>query len=209
MILLLNQIKDRTQQLLNKKAENKFINSEIAANSDKVKINSEQLEICKNALSFLENLANSRRSSIKSKIESVLTEAIKMIYGEQYHVELIYSVKNNRSHMDIEVVKKTPLGIVQRTMEGFGGGISDCLSVPLRLLVLLGSKQSDKVCILDEAYKHVDTDRIENVANFIKNITKKLGVQIILLSHHDAMLSVADNVFQIKDDNGKSIIKQN
>ncbi len=208
MTVLLNQIQDRTQQLVAKKAENKFINGEISTNADRMRVNGEQLETCKGALVFLETLANSRRSTIKTKIESVLTEAIKMIYGEQYHVELVYSVKNNRSHMDIEVVKKTPLGIVQRTMEGFGGGISDCLSVPLRLLVLLGSKQSDKVCILDEAYKHVDVDRVENVANFIKNIAKKLGVQIILLSHHEAMVSVADSVFQIKDDNGKSLIKQ-
>lgn len=204
---LKEEINQRFEILNNKKSENTFILNDVNKNILKINSNIERLNICNNALSFLENLANSRRQSIKSKIESVLTEAIKLIYGEHFYVELVYGVKNNRTSMDIEVFKKTPNGVVHRTMDGFGGGMSDCLSVPLRLLVLLGSKQSDKICILDEAYKHVDQDRIENIAGFIKNISKKLGFQIILLSHHEAMLSLAEKVYQIKDNNGSSLVK--
>lgn len=200
-------IKIRREKLTAMKIENGILQKHINVNTEKIDSHSSQMKVCKEALTFLEDLANSRRSNIKSKIETILTEGLRMVYGENYHVELTYCFKNNRSHMDIEVVKKTPLGDVQRTMDGFGGGVSDCISVPLRLLVLLGSRQTDKVCILDEAYKHVDIDRVENVAQFIKSIANKLGIQVILLSHHEIMQNVADTVFQMQDNNGKSSIK--
>ena len=93
-------------------------------------------------------------------------------------------------------------------MSGFGGGVSDCISVPLRLLVLLGSKQTGRICILDECYKHVDPERIELVSKFIQQISKKLGIQIILCSHHDVMRDGADVVYEIIDNNGESVLKQ-
>ena len=201
-------LKERNETLISKKAQNTLLNKEIESNNEKISKFESQIKVCKTALEFLEEIANLRRNSIKSKIESILTEAIKMIYGENYKVELTYSFKNNRSNMEIEAVKTTQFGEVRRTMEGFGGGVSDCIAVPLRLLVLLGSRQTDKVCILDEAFKHVDIDRVDNVAQFIKNISSKLGIQIILLSHHEVMTGVANKVYQIQDNDGKSLIKE-
>lgn len=200
-------LKSRKDDLIRKQAENALLNNSIKANENKIAYLMDKVTTCREAFNFVNGLATTRRSSIKIKIESILSEAVCMIYGANHRVELAYSTKNNRSHMDIELVKNTPYGEFKRTMEGFGGGVSDCISVPLRLLVLLGSRQTDKVCVLDEAYKHVDPERIENVAQFVQNISKKLGIQLILLSHHDIMQRYADVVYQIQDNNGKSSIK--
>jgi len=153
---------------------------------------------------LLMNRINQRRSLLQEKkahnkgvIESVLSEALKIVYGDQYNVEMTYAVKGNRSHMEIEVVK----GDVRRTIGGFGGGVCDTLSVPLKILILLGSKQTAKICVLDEAWKHVDLGRIELVAEFVKDICSTLGIQIILLSHHEAFKEHAKTINTIS---GKS-----
>ncbi len=200
-------LENRKKELARRQSENGLLKKTIVSNDVKIHEYLDKVRICREALSFLQDVADTRRNSLKTKIESVLSEALRVIYGLNYRVQLVYSVKNNRSNMEIEVVKNTPAGEVPRTMDGFGGGVSDSIAVPLRLLVMLGSRQTDKVAILDEAYKHVDPDRIETVANFIKDISNKLGVQIILLSHHDIMQNVADKVFQISDNNGKSVLK--
>jgi len=202
----LSYIKDglesRKESLNKKKTENEILENQIVESQNKIGVASEKLEIGKDALAFLEQVANSRRNSMKDKIQSIITEAVRFAFGNNYSVELSYSTKNNRSFMDIVVVKKTEKGEVKRTMEGIGGSVSDSVAIPLRLMVIMGSSETSRVCILDEGYKHVDRRRIELVAEFIRDVSHKLGIQIIMCSHHTAMIDKADRVYKIWDDNG-------
>jgi DNA repair exonuclease SbcCD ATPase subunit len=201
-------LKQRKDVVVRKRTENDILAKQMQDNEKQMNANLHSLTIGQEALQFLEDVAQSRRNTMKSKIEGIISDALRVIYGPDYRIELVYSTKNNRSSLEIELVKKTPKGEVRRTMEGFGGGVSDSISVPLRLLILLGSRQTDKVCVLDESYKHVDPERIELVAKFIKEISHKLNMQIVLLSHHEAMQETADVIFQIQDVGGKATLKK-
>jgi len=160
-------------------------------------------------MTFLEKVANSRRGSMKTKIESVLTEAIQLLYDKSYRVEMSYTVKRNRSDMRIEIIRDTPAGEVRREpTDGNGGGVADAITVPLRLMVLLGARQTDKIAILDECYKHMDNERIELVGEFIKTITERLSLQIIMCSHHIPLQDKADRSYHVTDENGKSAVRE-
>jgi DNA repair exonuclease SbcCD ATPase subunit len=197
-------INNRNKELMRKKAENELLNKQIKTQQIRLQQLTDNLSTIKEALKFLEVLANSRRSNMKSQIEKVVSEALTLIYGNEYSIELVYDTKNNRSNMEIELVRNSPVGIVRRKMEGFGGGVSDTISVPLRLLVLLASRKTDKVCILDECYKHVSPDLIDRVAEFINQVSHNLGLQIIMCSHHEIMKDVADVAWKIEDVNGRA-----
>jgi ABC-type glutathione transport system ATPase component len=205
--LIENDLKTKKETLIRMQAENDLLSRKIKTNLDRIVESTEKLEIGQEALQLLEDVANSRRSAMKDKIEKIITEALQLIYGSDYSVELEYDVKNNRSFLDIKMIKQIDGGHVKRNMAGFGGGVCDTISVPLRLLVLIGSKQTDKIAVLDECYKHVDPERIEYVSEFLKDISQKLGIQLILCSHHEIMRDQADAVYEISDDNGKSVIK--
>jgi ABC-type Mn2+/Zn2+ transport system ATPase subunit len=112
-----------------------------------------------------------------------------------------YTEKANRSCLEMRVLKQTEMGTVRRQMDGFGGGVSDSISVPLRLMVLKGSDTGD-ILILDEAFKHVDGDMVEKVGIFLKTIKEKLGTQIIMVTHHKGLLQYADKGFELKNENG-------
>lgn len=198
-------IKDRREDLIRRKAENDALDRAIEKNVIKINECVSELELGQEGLQFLEDLANTRRGGMKKQVENIVTEALSFVYGDDYRVELVYDVKNNRSFAEIELVKTTAEGEIRRQMNGFGGGVSDTISVPLRLLVLLASRQTDRVCILDEAYKHVDLERIDRAAEFMKDVANRLSLQIIMFSHHEAMRDAADAVWVIQDDNGKSI----
>ena len=197
----------RKKELTRKQAENDLLKRQIAACEEKILAIADQLQIGQEALEFLTELANSRRGVMKGKIEAIVTEAIQLIYGDSYRVELSYSMKNNRSCLDIEMVRVTPSGEVRRDMSGFGGGMADTISVPLRLMVLLGSKQTDKVCILDECWKHMDLERIELVGKFLRLLADRLGIQIVICSHHERMRDFADRTYEISEQDGISKVE--
>lgn len=203
-----NILEKRKKELLRKHVENESIDKQIDSYENSNYELIEKLKVGQSAVQFLEDVANSRRYAMKSQIENIVSEALKLIYGDAYSIELVYDVKNNRSFMDIELVKNTFYGDVHRNMNGFGGGVSDTISVPLRLLIILASRQTDRVCVLDECWKHMDGYRIERVANFIQDITSRLGMQIIMFSHHEIMKEYADLSYKIVDDNGKAIISK-
>jgi len=181
--------------------ENDLVERQAAKAEEEVLKAAESMQLSTEALEFLEEVANSRRGSMKGRIETVLTEALRLVYGPSRRIEMTYSVKNNRSHLAFELVKETKAGEVRRVLDGTGSGlgVSDTVSVPLRLLVLLGSKKSDRVCVLDECYKHVDGERVMLVVQFLHVLTERLGMQVALLSHHEQLRGDVDAAYEVRE----------
>jgi len=187
-------------------AENALLERQASEADDRMIEVVSSLEVGQQALVFLERVANARRGAMKGKIETVVTEALRLIYGPDYSVELTYCMKNNRSNLDVELVRKTAVGEVRRGLGGFGGGVADTISVPMRLMVLIGSRQTDRVCALDECWKHIDPDRVELVAQFLRALSDRLGVQLLISSHHERMVDVADRAYHVTEEDGRSIV---
>lgn len=194
----------RKAELARKKAENDLLSRQISEMEERIVSLVGDLEVGQEASAFLEELANGRRGAMKGRIESVVTEALRMVYGDSYRVELSYGMKNNRSSLDIEMVRTTPEGDVKRDMGGFGGGVADTISVPLRLMVLVGSKQTDRVCVLDECWKHIDVVRIEMVGQFLRVLAERLGMQVVFCTHHQALRAYADRMYEVSEKSGVS-----
>jgi DNA repair exonuclease SbcCD ATPase subunit len=201
-------IEQRSKALAAKQAENELLLRQIRELETEIASICEELSVSKDAQLFLEELANSRRGAMKGRIESVITEALRFLYGPSYRAELTYSFKSNRSSLEIEMVRETPKGEVRRNIGGIGGGVADTMSVPMRLMVLTGSKKTDKVCILDECWKHMDESRIELVAQFVKMLTEKLGIQVIFFTHHAVMREYADKVYEVTEKDGRSSVAE-
>jgi len=197
----------RKKDLARKRSENALLNRQIDTSEKRILELVASLDLAKDALVFLTDLADGRRGAMKGKIETVVTEALRLIYGNSYRIELSYSVKNNRSNLEIEMVRDTATGEVRRDMNGFGGGVADTISVPLRLMVLVGSRKTDKVCILDECWKHIDAGRIELVGKFLRALSEQLGMQVIFATHHLPLQQFADQVYHTSEKDGKSAVK--
>jgi len=200
-------LEQRKKELARKQAENDLLNRQLDAMEKKILELTQSLQLGQEGLAFLEELANGRRGAMKGKIESVITEAVQLIYGPSYKVELSYSFKNNRSWLEIEMVRNTEQGEIRRDMGGFGGGMADTISVPLRLMVLMGSRQTDRVCVLDECWKHMDLERIDLVGKFLRLLVDKLGIQIVMCSHHEKMREFADRTYEVSEAGGVSKVE--
>lgn len=196
------QYKIRMDDLSRKEAENDLLSRQVGDAESRILDLADKADVVQEALTFLEDLSNSRRGEMKGKIEGVVTEALQILYGPEHSMEMSYAIKNNRSSMEIEVVKQTPDGEVRRSMGGFGLGVADALSVPLRLMILMGSGSTDKVCVLDECYKHLDPERVPLVGEFLSQMSESLGIQLIMCSHHDNIREFADLGLRVTQEEG-------
>jgi DNA repair exonuclease SbcCD ATPase subunit len=168
------------------------------------KLNQEKADLIHNidvrvqTIDFIEAVASNERNSVKEKVEKLITSCLHEVYDDSYSVEFDYGMKNSKTSVDIYIVRKCDDGmIVKRTIDGIGGGVADTVSLPLKLIVLMNDSDCDKVLFVDEPGKHLDTTRVQNFAKFLKIISEKLGVQIVMSSHHECMNDYADNIHKV------------
>jgi len=194
-------ITDFKKDLTQRQMENSVFKKQIADSEQAIRENVRRLGCIKDTLQIIEGIALEKRNGIKQGIENIVSESLKTLYGEDYSFEMTYTEKASRSCLEMRVLRQTEAGVVKRQMDGFGGGVSDSISVPLRMMVLKGSDTGD-ILILDEAFKHVDGEMIDRVGEFLKIISEKLGIQIILVTHHERLLEYADRGFELRNTNG-------
>lgn len=185
------------KQLILDKNTNQQIEIQINTLKKEIDQHLQNLNLGAQAINFIERTANQQRSIIKDKVESVITDALKEIYGQQYSINFDYSMKRNKTSVDIYLTKHTELGDIVRKQGGFGGGVSDVISLPLKLLVLLALQNNDKILIADEPGKHMD-ERVDKFGYFLKDVCDKLGIQLIVLTHHNCLSEFSDSVYQVK-----------
>lgn len=161
------------------------------------------------SIEFVEGVAESERSSVKERVESLITSCLRSVYDDSYRLEFKYGTKASRSSVEILVTKECSDGlIVTRDIDGIGGGVADSISVPLKLIVLLNDENFSKVLICDEQGKHLDSYRIESFGEFLREISSSLGVQIIMCTHHEALKDYADSVHSVMiNDSSSSVSK--
>lgn len=160
-------------------------------------IRTENLKYAIDSIDFIEKSANHERGLIKDKVECVITDALKEIYGNEYSINFDYTMKRNKTSVDIYLVKHTEFGDIIRKQDGYGGGVSDIISLPLKLLVLMALQKNEKILIADEPGKHMD-ERVDKFGFFLKNVSEKLGVQIIILTHFESMKEFADSIYDVR-----------
>ena len=122
-----------SQQIIIQKNNNKIISKKINDLQKQVQTHKQNLRLGVQSIDFIQKCANHQRSIVKQKVQAVITDALKQIYGDEYSIRFDYSMKRNKTSVDIYLTKHTKIGDVVRKQDGFGGGVSDVISLPLKL----------------------------------------------------------------------------
>lgn len=161
------------------------------------------------AISFIEDVAANERVAVKERVERLVTDCLHEVYDDSYSVEFDYGMRGGKTAVEISMVRKCDDGlVVKRQIDGIGGGVSDMMAFPLKLVVLLNDGEYDSVLITDEPGKHLDTTRVRKFAEFVRTVSHELGVQIIMSSHWDIMKDVADTVHEVSLDDSVSRVRR-
>lgn len=183
--LLLKTDRDRKIEELHKKEEEK----------DKI---ISDLEICAKSIEFVEKVSTEERQGIKSRVEDLITSCLQDVFDESYSVEFDYGIKRSKTSVEVYSIRNCEDGLkVRRQIDGIGGGVADSISLPLKLIVLINDSDLERILVLDEPGKHLSINHVPKFAHFIQTISKKLGIQIIMVSHHQCMSQYADSVNEV------------
>jgi len=115
-------------------------------------------------------------------IERVLTSFINDVIPKNNDKVVIKSkAENNRLSLDIFVEED---GKERNVFDDKGGSIQNLISIGLRLITLSRSRNR-RFVVFDEADQGIKTEYIPRLAQLLCELSKKMGIQILYISHHD------------------------
>jgi DNA repair exonuclease SbcCD ATPase subunit len=195
---------DRESGVLTSLEERLAITQGQLANTD------QQIEIGEQVQLLFAKTSAFARAQIKTHVERAVTAALQAVFGREMRFEVSLRELGGQPAADWRVVDAVTdtngaYEVSGDPEEARGGGVSDIVSLALRLAMLeLVRPKPEGPIILDEVGKHVSAEHREALSEFLRAYAQQTGRQIILVTHMGELSIAADVVYQITRENGTS-----
>ena len=197
----LTRHKEESSRLANRRA---FCLAEIEQTSSKRDTYSYDLSLTEQARDVVSEVLLLTQARVKGFLEDVATSALKTVYGDEYGFKLDYKIKQNQTKITPMITKGEDQFSVR---EEVGGGVLDVLSLALRFAVFsILRPRPLPVMVLDEPGKFVSRDRQSAFGQMLRDMSERLNVQTILVSHSDDIIDQADKAFLVEQNDGISTV---
>jgi hypothetical protein len=156
------------------------------------------LEIAEAVTAALETLSADLFARVTEAIETQLTAAVQDVLGQPLRVRAKREgVKRGVAALRFVIERD---GEEEDILRGQGGSVANVLSVSLRLLAIktLNADEHRPFLVLDEQDCWLRPDLIDRFARLISDAGRVLGVQTLVISHHQrsAFERYADRIYQ-------------
>lgn len=157
------------------------------------------------AREIVSTVAQNTQKAIEIHISSLVSVALASVFPDPYLFSLRFAQRRNKTEADLIFIKNG--NEITDILENGGGGVADVASFALRI-ALWSLKKTRATFLLDESFKFLHNPNYqEKTSEMLKEISSRLGIQIIMISDQQALLKSADKVIEIININGISTIK--
>jgi DNA repair exonuclease SbcCD ATPase subunit len=135
-------------------------------------------------------------------ISDITSLALEAVFNEPYELKVEFVQRRNKTECDLYFERN---GERIDPLTASGGGAVDVAAFALRIASWsMLRPHTRNVIILDEPLRFLSVDLQERASIMIKEISEKLGIQFILVTHNDTLTSYADRTFQVSIKKGVS-----
>jgi hypothetical protein len=203
---LLKEIQDAKIALARLKGDrDSLLRRQVSADSEIETYKKEQLELLKTK-AVLDDLVKSFIGFQLDRIKEYVGFGLKTVIPDQeLDFECEITTKMNKPWVEFLTVNSD--GISANALEGFGGSVAQIESLILRVLAILQLKLYPLI-ILDESLNAVSEEYLPNLSYLLKELSKQLGVKILLVTHNKEILHSATRIYKASERHGSLHIEE-
>ena len=201
--LILSKFKEKDEEL---NSELNSLNGKISLLDKQIKETNKNLEKYKEqkflfhkSVEVVTLVQEVTKKKIKDVFEEIVTYALRYIYNDDYKFELEFGRRGNLGELNFKV--KTDTCQELHTLEDTSaGGVLNILSFALRIVLLeISQPKIPGFLVLDEIFTNLRGEKYRNNASqFLKEISKRINRQIIMITQVQEFVENADNFIEIK-----------
>jgi ABC-type glutathione transport system ATPase component len=156
---------------------------------------------------IIQTVAKETQSQLQYHVSELVTLGLEAVFPDPYSLNLEFELKRGKSEAVLSFTRDGEESKVH-PLSASGGGAVDVAAFGLRVaLWSLRRPRSRKSIILDEPFRFLSRDLQPRASNMLKEISDKLGLQFIIVSHEEDLVENADRVFVVKQKKGVSHVK--
>ena len=186
-----------------------FLNEDLNVKSKKINLNLEKTDDLTQAKWIITETQKSTQERFKERVEKLVTMAIKSVYDRQLGFELIFERKRDKMECRpvIYEIQNGVKEVYDDPENELGGGIIDICSFALRVVLWNMQKpRSRNIMILDEPGKNLG-ELIPLFGAMLREISHGLKFQLIIITHDQAIMEIADRAWLVEHDGVESCVK--
>ena len=192
--MTISDIKDFVSE---KEAREKILQASYMKNKERDKYLKMEVTNYTEARNIVAEASRITQEQFKTLVEELVTSAIQSVFPDRdYRFIMEFVIQNNRPQINLMVQEGDKDPYLPK--EEQGGGLLDIISFALRVVLWsLTSPRTRNVLIMDEPFRWTG-NLTEKAASMMKEISDKLGLQIIMVTHDERLMETADRSWLCK-----------
>lgn len=180
------------------------IQKDIKDTEQSVKNRIRQLRLHEKAREIIREVGLKVQQQLQYHISDITSLAMEAVFHDPYKLSVNFVERREKTECDLLFERD---GERVDPLSATGGGVVDVAAFALRVASWsMQTPRSRNVIILDEPMRFLSTDHQEQASVVIKEISQKLGIQFIIVTHEPILASYADKVFETKIKKGVTTI---
>jgi DNA repair exonuclease SbcCD ATPase subunit len=146
------------------------------------------------------------QQSLQVSISDITSLALEAVFPDPYSLEVSFVQRRNKTECDLYFMRD---GNKVDPLTASGVGAVDVAAFALRIASWsMSTPHSRNVIILDEPFRFLSENYQEQAGNMLKEISQKLGIQMIIVTHNPVLAEVADKTFNVSIKKGVSKVTE-
>lgn len=181
------------------------VQSSLTALQEKLTTNKRSLHRHELAREIVREVGLRTQSELSFHISDITSLALEAVFDNPYTLEVEFVQRRNKTECDLYFVRD---GNKVDPLTASGVGAVDVASFALRIASWsMMNPRTRNTIILDEPFRFLSEDYQERASTMLKEISDKLGIQFIIVTHEQVLASYADKIFEVSIRKGKTKVK--
>jgi len=144
---------------------------------------------------IIQEVGQRTQEQLTFHLSDITSLALAAVFPDPYELQVNFVQRRNKSECDL-LFKRNENEL--DPMDASGGGAIDVTAFALRVASWsMKTPHNNNVIILDEPLKWVSAEYQEAASSMIKEVSNKLNIQFIIVTHNDVLASYADKTFKV------------
>lgn len=152
---------------------------------------------------IIQQVAQSTQQELEYRVSELVTVALSSVFPDPYQFMLRFVVRRNKTEADLLFLREEQ---EIDPLSASGGGVVDVAAFALRVSLWRLSNELRPVLILDEPFKWCSSSYLPAAGEMLRSLSEKMRIQIILVTHLEPLIEIADRVFRVSKRNGVSMV---
>lgn len=188
-----------------RKGELRLIGEQQKTSEKRCQLLREDLENSEKAQAIIQEVAKLTQEELRYHIGELVSLALAAVFDDPYTFELEFVTRRNQTEVDLFFVRD---GMRVSPLSSSGCGAVDIAALALRIsLWSLKNPRTRGILFLDEPLKFLSREYQTKASSMIKMLSKRLNVQIIMVTHSPELIEQADKIHTFSIDKGVSKVR--